>query len=121
MLENLAEFGLATASTFRCMKSLKVPQVSPTSRTGDLHLVGLLSAARVAELLDCKKSTVWRLAERGLLTRVRIGPRMVRYQAAEVAHLMDPDSSNAESLASTPGSLATTADTTGDDESYPAS
>jgi predicted DNA-binding transcriptional regulator AlpA len=100
------------------MDSVKVPQVSITGRTDDRQLVGLLSASTVAELLDCKPSTVWRLAERGLLTRVRIGPRMVRYQAAEVARLMNPDPENAESPAVNPGSLANTAVAGGSDESY---
>jgi hypothetical protein len=71
---------------------------------------GLLSAARVAELFDCNPATVWRLADRGVLTRIRIGPRMVRYRTDEVAALMTP--TNAERPAVTPGALAENAGAT---------
>ena len=60
--------------------------VSPSRRSDDL-----LTGPQVAGWLAVHPSTVRRLADRGHLPRVRVGPaaRLVRYRASDVAALID--------------------------------
>jgi excisionase family DNA binding protein len=44
----------------------------------------LLSAVEVAELIGCHPQTVYRMADRGELTRIHVGPRLVRYAKSEL-------------------------------------
>jgi excisionase family DNA binding protein len=61
--------------------------VSADTRTG---LPALLDAREVAELLGVSERTVRRLAQDGVLTRVRIGHRTSRYTHRSVLALTDP-------------------------------
>jgi excisionase family DNA binding protein len=67
----------------------------------------LLSTLEVAQLLGCSRRTVERMAARGQLNPVHIGPRLVRFSWVDVAHLAAPQ--NAERPATTPDALAETA------------
>lgn len=59
----------------------------------------LFTAAQVADILGCHVRTVQRMADSGALTRIHIGPRLVRYSSSELARLT---SGNDEAAASTP-------------------
>jgi excisionase family DNA binding protein len=52
-------------------------------------LPGLLTPRDVAEMLTVSPRTVRRLAASGLLERLRIGHRTVRYRETDVAHLIE--------------------------------
>lgn len=47
-----------------------------------------MSVPEVAALLDVSRTTVWRLAERGDLPRIRIG-HLVRFRVEDVEALID--------------------------------
>ena len=49
----------------------------------------LLKVGQVAELLNCSRRLVWRLASEGLLTRVKLAPRCVRFRLSDVEALID--------------------------------
>ena len=57
----------------------QAPRTSPTE---------LLKATEVAEKLLVSTSTVWRIADRGELRRVRFGPQAVRFLRADVEALI---------------------------------
>lgn len=44
----------------------------------------LVTARKVAEILDCQPKTVERYAKRGSLTAIRFSPRKIRYDLDEV-------------------------------------
>lgn len=52
--------------------------------------IKLLDADQVAEVLGCSRRTVSRMATRGELRAIHIGPRLVRYASTDVAALIDP-------------------------------
>jgi len=47
----------------------------------------LLSAPEVAQVLGCSRQTIYRMADRGLLTRIHVRPRLVRYTASDITRL----------------------------------
>lgn len=61
------------------------------TRASPLAPAPLLTARQVADLLAISTTTVWRLADRGDLKRVRVGPteRLVRFRADNVEALLD--------------------------------
>jgi excisionase family DNA binding protein len=61
----------------------------------------LLQPALVASLLGCSRRTVRRMAARGDLRPIRIGPRLVRFSEVEIRALIDPNMN--ERPAATPG------------------
>ena len=63
------------------------PPVSADTRT---RLPALLDAREVAALLGVSERTVRRLAQDGVLARVRIGHRTSRYTRRSVLALIDP-------------------------------
>jgi len=67
----------------------------------------LFTTREVADLLGCSRRTVERMAARGQLRPVHIGPRLVRFSWVDVAHLTTPKI--AERPATTPDALAETA------------
>jgi excisionase family DNA binding protein len=55
-----------------------------------IDLPPLLTPTEVAELLGASERTVRRLAEEGVLTRIRVGHRTSRYTRRSVLALIDP-------------------------------
>jgi excisionase family DNA binding protein len=62
--------------------------------------IKLLDADQVAEVLGCSRRTVSRMAMRGELRAIHIGPRLIRYALSDVAALVT--SPNDERSAVTP-------------------
>jgi excisionase family DNA binding protein len=62
----------------------------PVSAGPQTDLPALLDAREVAALLGVSERTVRRLAQDGVLTRVRIGHRTSRYTHRSVLALIDP-------------------------------
>jgi len=63
---------------------------TPVSGSGRTALPALLTGQEVAELLGASTRTVRRLAQEGVLDRVRIGHRTSRYTQRSVLALIDP-------------------------------
>jgi excisionase family DNA binding protein len=55
----------------------------------------MLTVDEVAGLLNVSTRTVRRLANEGVLTRVRVGHRIARYTPRSVLALMDPENDTA--------------------------
>lgn len=72
---------------------------------------GLLTTDQVAALLQVTPRTVRRWARNGVLRRVRIGGRITRYSAHDIAELMTTTTS--EAPAANQGSAEDSADVTG--------
>lgn len=70
---------------------------SPVSADPQTDPPALLDAHQVADLLGVSKRTVRRLAQDGVLVRVRIGHRTSRYTHRSVLALTDPADSDARS------------------------
>lgn len=68
-----------------------IPASSSESATpaAAVRLVGYVSAARLAELLDCSESKVWDMARKGQLPRPSRHSGMTRWKWADVERRMD--------------------------------
>lgn len=71
-----------------------IDTIEPVSTPTRTDLPSLLSPREVADLLGVSERTVRRLAENGVLDRVRIGHRTSRYTRRSVEALTDPPRSS---------------------------
>ena len=69
----------------------------------------LLRAREVGELLGVSRRTVWRLADAGVLRRVYVAERAVRYRLEDVEALIEKGLQCDERPVSRPGAVTTSA------------
>jgi excisionase family DNA binding protein len=61
-----------------------------STQAADYQRTRLLSASEVCVLLGVHLHTVYRMADRGELTRIHVGPKLVRYAETDLAKFMPP-------------------------------